>query len=107
MNRTYPGQGADATVEAARASAQASLADLESVSLSVHAELGVDYFSARELDAEAKLLDDTVASYVKQLELTENRYKGGVASQVDVAQAQTQLDEACAQAIEVRAADSV
>jgi len=90
------------TVEVARANAQASLADLESVSLSVHAELAVDYFSARELDAEAKLLDDTVASYVKQLELTENRYKGGVASQVDVAQAQTQLETARAQAIDVR-----
>jgi NodT family efflux transporter outer membrane factor (OMF) lipoprotein len=90
------------TVEEARANAQASLADVESVSLSVHAELAVDYFSARELDAEAKLLDDTVASYTKQLELTENRYKGGVASQVDVAQAQTQLETARAQAIDVR-----
>jgi NodT family efflux transporter outer membrane factor (OMF) lipoprotein len=90
------------TVEAARANAQATLADLESVSLSIHAELAVDYFSARELDAEAQLLDSTVASYVKQLELTENRYKGGVASQVDVAQAQTQLETARAQAIDVR-----
>src|SRR5271167_4442838 len=90
------------TVEAARAQAQASLADLESVSLSVHAELAVDYFQARELDAEAQLLDSTVASYVKQLELTENRYKGGVASQVDVAQAQTQLETARAQAIDLR-----
>jgi NodT family efflux transporter outer membrane factor (OMF) lipoprotein len=90
------------TVEAARADSQASLADLELVSLSVHAELAVDYFQARELDAEAQLLDSTVASYVKQLELTENRYKGGVASQVDVAQAQTQLETARAQAIDVR-----
>ena len=90
------------TVEAARADAQATLADLESVSLSVHAELAVDYFQARELDAEAQLLDDTVASYLKQLELTNNRYKGGVASQVDVAQAQTQLETARAQAIDVR-----
>ena len=90
------------TVEAARANAQASMADVESVSLSVHAELAVDYFSVRELDAEAQLLDSTVASYVKQLELTENRYKGGVASQVDVAQAQTQLETARAQAIDVR-----
>jgi NodT family efflux transporter outer membrane factor (OMF) lipoprotein len=90
------------TVEASRANAQASLADLESVSLSVHAELAVDYFSARELDAEAQLLDSTVASYLKQLKLTENRYKGGVASQVDVAQAQTQLEQARAQAIDVR-----
>jgi NodT family efflux transporter outer membrane factor (OMF) lipoprotein len=90
------------TVEAARADAQATLADLESVRLSVHAELAVDYFQSRELDAEAHLLDSTVASYVKQLELTENRYRGGVASQVDVAQAQTQLETARAQAIDVR-----
>ena len=91
------------TVEAARADAQATLADLESINLSVHAELAVDYFQTRELDAEAQLLDSTVGSYVKQLELTENRYKGGVASQVDVAQAQTQLETARAQAIDVRA----
>jgi len=90
------------TVEAARADAQATLADLEAVRLSVHAELAVDYFQARELDAEAQLLDSTVASYIKQLELTENRYRGGVASQVDVAQAQTQLETARAQAIDVR-----
>jgi NodT family efflux transporter outer membrane factor (OMF) lipoprotein len=90
------------TVEATRANAQATLADLESVRLSVHAELAVDYYQARELDAEAQLLDDTVASYVKQLELTEYRYKGGVASQVDVAQAQTQLETARAEAIDVR-----
>jgi NodT family efflux transporter outer membrane factor (OMF) lipoprotein len=90
------------TVEAARADAQTSLADLEVVRLSVHAELAVDYFQARELDAEAQLLDSTVASYTRQLELTNNRYKGGVASQVDVAQAQTQLETARAQAIDVR-----
>jgi NodT family efflux transporter outer membrane factor (OMF) lipoprotein len=90
------------TVEAARADAQATLADLESVSLSVHAELAVDYFQARELDAEAKVLDSTVDSYTRELQLTEDRYKGGVVSQVDVAQAQTQLETARAQAIDVR-----
>lgn len=91
-------------VEAYRVGAQASFADLESVSLSLHAELATDYFQARELDAEAQLLDSTVASYQKALELTDSRYQGGVASQVDVAQAQTQLETARAQDIDVKAA---
>lgn len=90
-------------VEASRATAQATFADLEAVSLSLHAELAMDYFQARELDAEAQLLDSTVTGYEKSLELTQNRYQGGVVSQVDVAQAQTLLETARAQAIDVKA----
>jgi NodT family efflux transporter outer membrane factor (OMF) lipoprotein len=92
------------TVQAARANAQATAGDLESVSLSLHAELAADYFQVRTFDADAKLLDSTVASYTRALELTQSRYGGGVASQVDVAQAQTQLETTRAQAIDVRVA---
>ena len=91
-------------VQAYRADAQTSFADLEFVRLSVHAELATDYFQARELDAESQLLDSTVASYQKALELTESRYQGGVASQVDVAQAQTLLETARATAIDIKTA---
>jgi NodT family efflux transporter outer membrane factor (OMF) lipoprotein len=89
------------TVEAARANAQASAGDLESVRLSLHAELALDYFEMRTLDAEEQLLKSNVTSFERALELTQNRYKGGVASAVDVAQAQTQLENTRTQAIDV------
>ena len=80
------------TIEAARAEAQASAADLETLRLSFHAELAFDYFELRSSDAEQKLLDDTVVTYQKALDLTENRFEGGVAAGAEVAQAKTQLE---------------
>lgn len=90
------------TVEAARSSAQASAADVESMRLAMHAELASDYFQMRTLDAEEQLLQSTVTAYEKALELTQNRHKGGVASAVDVAQAQTQLETTRAQATDIQ-----
>ncbi len=90
------------TVEAARSNAQASAGDLESLNLSLHAELAFDYFDLRTLDAEEQLLNGTVDAFQKALDLTQNRYKGGVASAVDVAQAQTQLETTRAQLIDVK-----
>lgn len=80
------------SVEASRSELQATAADLANVNLSLQAELAMDYFQLRGLDSQKKLLDSTVDSYQKALELTQSRYKGGIASAVDVAQAQTQLE---------------
>ncbi len=89
------------TVATAREQYQASGADLENVKLELQTELAVDYFEAHSLDAQKQLLDDTVAAYTKALQLTQNRYNGGVASKAEVAQAQTQLDQTEAQDIDV------
>lgn len=89
------------SVEAARSEAQASAADLASVDLSLHAELALDYFELRGLDSQAQLLNSTVASYQKALQLTQSRYQGGLASELDVAQAQTLLETTRAEAVDV------
>jgi NodT family efflux transporter outer membrane factor (OMF) lipoprotein len=89
------------TVESYRAQAQATAADLAGVNLSMHANLAFDYFAARSLDAEEKLLQDTVAQYESALQLNEDRYQGGLASEVEVEQARTQLETTRAQAIDV------
>ena len=88
-------------VESQRAAAQASAADYENIQLSAQAELAQDYFLLRALDTQKQLLEASVAAFNKSLQLTKNRYAGGVASRADVAQAETQLHTTQAQAIDV------
>ena len=89
------------TVEQARANAQASAADLANVDLSLCSELAMDYFELRGLDTQKQLLDETVASDLDYLKLTQTRFKGGVATEVDVAEAETQYESVKAQDIDV------
>jgi NodT family efflux transporter outer membrane factor (OMF) lipoprotein len=89
------------TVESYREQAQATAADLATINLSLQADLAVDYFQARSLDAEEHLLTSTVKDYQDALDLTENRYQGGLSSEVEVQQAKTQLDTTQAMAIDV------
>ena len=86
-------------VEASEAGAQASAATLQMLRLTTQATLAQSYFQLRALDAQMQLLNDTAASYEKNLKITQNRYEAGVAAKADVVQAETQLESTRAQAI--------
>lgn len=89
------------TVESDIATAQASAADLASARLSAQATLAIDYFELRAADELQRLLEAAVAAYTQALQITENRYRQGVAALSDVASARSQLDTTSAQAIGV------
>jgi NodT family efflux transporter outer membrane factor (OMF) lipoprotein len=89
------------SVEQARANAQATAADLANVALSLQSELAMDYFEMRGLDSQQEILESTVDADDDYLRLTQIRFKGGVATDVDVAEAETQLETVKAQLIDV------
>jgi len=89
------------SVESSRASAQASAGDLETARLSLQAELAQDYLQLRTLEAQQRLLDTTVKAYERSLALTRTRFDTGVASRLDVVQAEAQLKATQAQYIDV------
>jgi multidrug efflux system outer membrane protein len=86
------------TIEAAEATYQASAANLENVRLVITAELAGDYFTLRQLDTELGILNRTVDTLKRGLELVDSRHKGGVASGLDVAQEETLLQTTRTQA---------
>jgi NodT family efflux transporter outer membrane factor (OMF) lipoprotein len=88
-------------VEGAKARAQASAADLAAVELSMHAELAVDYFDLRGMDTQTQLLQQTVVAFQSALDIATQRFDAGVASESDVALAQTQLQTARSQLIDL------
>jgi NodT family efflux transporter outer membrane factor (OMF) lipoprotein len=94
------------TIESNRENAQATAADLETIRLSSHSDLANNYFQIRGLDEDLKLLQQSISDYQQALDLTMNRYNQGIASAVDVAQAQTQLDTTRAQATNLGVARS-
>ncbi len=79
------------SVTAASAQAQATAAQLENARLLYQSELAQDYFQLHGLDSEYDLFSRTLQSYQEFLTLTRNRFAGGVASDLDVAQAESQV----------------
>jgi NodT family efflux transporter outer membrane factor (OMF) lipoprotein len=89
-------------VTAATKEAEATKADLAGVALSLHAELAADYFALRGDDALQDVLDKTVDVDTKALDLVKDRYTGGIGTEADVDQAETQLENAKTQASDTR-----
>ena len=92
------------SVQNAARNAQLSAADLENIKLSEQALLANDYFSLAAEDMQEAILHDTIDAYQKNLQLTINRYNGGVASKSDITLAQTQLAGAQAQSTDLHIA---
>lgn len=90
------------TLDASRASAQASGDDLAAARLSAQASVAQTYFSLRAAEAQDRLLRATLANYAQSLKLTQNRYQAGVASSADVAQAESQYKSTQAQLLEAQ-----
>jgi NodT family efflux transporter outer membrane factor (OMF) lipoprotein len=89
------------TIESNVANAQASEAELAAARLSAQATLATDYIELRVADEQKQLLDETVEAYRRSLQITENQYKVGVTAKTDVITAETQLEGAESQQINV------
>ncbi|MNH05948.1 Outer membrane protein OprM precursor [compost metagenome] len=83
------------------ASAEASLADMAAIRLSLQSELVQNYLQLRVIDEQKRLLEATVATYQRSLTMTENQYRAGVSGKDAVAQAQTQLKSTQADLIDL------
>ena len=88
-------------IEAAHSTAQATAGDLANATLSAQTLLAANYFQLREADEEKRLLDQTVKGYAENLRIAQNRYNVGVGARSDVLTAQTQLQTAQGQAVDL------
>jgi NodT family efflux transporter outer membrane factor (OMF) lipoprotein len=89
------------SVQSANAAAQLSAADLENIRLSLQGSLANDYFSLLTSDMQLAVLNENIKIYQDYLQLTNDRFNGGVASKTDVLLAQTQLLTTQAQATDL------
>jgi NodT family efflux transporter outer membrane factor (OMF) lipoprotein len=79
-------------VEAARAGAEQTEADLQNVRLVLTTDLAAAYFNLRETDIELDVLAQSIALQRKALDLVTARHQLGATSGLDVAQQQALLD---------------
>jgi len=91
-------------VAAGKAEVAASGDDLAAIRLALEAQVATSYVQLRGLDAQAQLLAATVEAYSRADDLTHRRFKGGIASGIDIARSGALLADARAQLADVAAA---
>ncbi|KAF1012855.1 MAG: Outer membrane protein OprM [Stenotrophomonas maltophilia] len=79
---------------AGHAQAEASADDLAAARLSLSQQLAGLYLQLRGAEAQQTILHDSIDDYHQALALTEDRYRGEIASELDVARARHQLASA-------------
>jgi NodT family efflux transporter outer membrane factor (OMF) lipoprotein len=89
------------TIAQSADTAQASAADVATALLSTRTQLAQDYFQVREVDEQRRILDATLGDYEASLHLVRALFRDGLASEEDLAEADTQLDSAEAQATDL------
>jgi NodT family efflux transporter outer membrane factor (OMF) lipoprotein len=79
------------SVESADASLQASVEDYRDVLVSLLAEVALNYVDVRSLQERIQLANANVEAQLETLGLTQDRFKTGLVSALDVAQAESNL----------------
>jgi NodT family efflux transporter outer membrane factor (OMF) lipoprotein len=89
--------GIRSTVDAARATADAREADLQDVLISLTAEVALDYIDIRSLQRRVEIARSNVDLQQQTLELTQFRAQAGLATDLDVQQALSNVENTRAQ----------
>jgi NodT family efflux transporter outer membrane factor (OMF) lipoprotein len=86
-------------IESDSAAAQASAGDLAAARLSAQANLVINYYSLRISDERKRLFEESVAAYARSMQIVQNQVDAGIASRVDLTQAQTLYEQTRAQLV--------
>ena len=86
-------------IESDSAAAQASAGTLASARLSAQSDVTTSYFALRISEQRTRLFQEAVTAYARSLQIVQNQVDAGIASRVDLTQAQTLLEQTRSQLV--------
>ena len=89
--------GTRRSVESAQASLEASIYDRNDILLTLLGEVASDYIDLRSNQEQLQVTENNLAAQTSTLKLTRDRYEGGLASDLDVAQQEAQVASTASQ----------